>query len=79
MCMDDPGRVVALDAAGAIVDAAGRRRRASTLLMPDVAVGDWVTVAAGVIVDRLSPREATEIQEILARGRSAATAQRSQP
>jgi len=79
MCMDDPGRVVALDAAGAIVDAAGRRRRASTLLMPDVAVGDWVTVAAGVIVDRLSPREATEIQEILARGRSAPTAQRSQP
>jgi hydrogenase assembly chaperone HypC/HupF len=65
MCIEDPGRVVAVDELGAVVDTAGRRRRASTLLLPDVAVGDWVTVAAGTIVDRLQPEEAAEIQGIL--------------
>ncbi|HEY8439118.1 MAG TPA: HypC/HybG/HupF family hydrogenase formation chaperone [Candidatus Limnocylindrales bacterium] len=65
MCIEDPGRVVAIDALGAVVDTAGRRRRASTLLLPEVAVGDWVTVAAGTIVDRLRPEEAAEIQTIL--------------
>jgi hydrogenase assembly chaperone HypC/HupF len=65
MCIEDPGLVVAVDELGAVVDTAGRRRRASTLLLPDVAVGDWVTVAAGTIVDRLQPEEAAEIQGIL--------------
>lgn len=69
MCIEDPGRVVAIDAAGAVVDVGGRRRRASTLVMPDVAVGDWVTVAAGTIVDRLRPEEANEIRQILDRAR----------
>jgi hydrogenase assembly chaperone HypC/HupF len=67
MCIDDPGRVVALDELGAIVETPARRRRASTLLLPDVAVGDWVTVAAGTIVDRLTAEEAAEIREILDR------------
>ena len=67
MCIDDPGRVVAIDALGAIVETTARRRRASTLLVPDVAVGDWVTIAAGTIVDRLTDAEAAEIRLILDR------------
>jgi hydrogenase assembly chaperone HypC/HupF len=67
MCIDDPGRVVAVDEHGAIVETPSHRRRASTLFLPDVAVGDWVTVAAGTIVDRLSAAEAAEIREILDR------------
>jgi hydrogenase assembly chaperone HypC/HupF len=67
MCIDDPGRVIAIDDLGAIVETPTHRRRASTLLLPDVAVGDWVTVAAGTIVDRLTPEEAGEIREILDR------------
>jgi hydrogenase assembly chaperone HypC/HupF len=67
MCIDDPGRVVAIDSLGAIVETAARRRRASTLYLPDVAVGDWVTVAAGTIVDRLTDEEAAEIRLILDR------------
>jgi hydrogenase expression/formation protein HypC len=65
MCIEDPGRVVEIDALGAVVDVAGRRRRASMLVLPDVAVGDWVTVAAGTIVNRLDPEEAAEIRRIL--------------
>lgn len=65
MCLSFPGQVVAVDAAGAAVAADGRLRRASTLLFPDVTVGEWVSVAAGTIVDRLSIAEAAELQRLL--------------
>jgi hydrogenase assembly chaperone HypC/HupF len=65
MCLGFPGRVLAVDASGAVVDLEGRRRRASTLLVPDVAVGDWVYVAAGTIVDRIDPAEAAAIRSTL--------------
>ena len=53
MCLDFPGHVTSRDGDVATVDVDGRLRRASTLLMPDVRVGEWVYVAAGTIVDRL--------------------------
>ena len=65
MCIGFPGRVVELDAAGAVVETEGRRRRASTLYLPDIAVGDWVGVAAGTIVERLEPGEVAEIEKLL--------------
>lgn len=65
MCLGFPGRVLDVDAAGAVVDVEGRRRRASTLLVPDVAVGDWVYVTAGTIVDRIDPAEAAAIRSRL--------------
>ena len=65
MCIAFPGRVVAVDPAGALVQTEGRLRRASTLLVDDLAIGDWVTVAAGTILARLEPAEAAEIQDIL--------------
>lgn len=65
MCLSFPGRVVGIDAAGAIVETDGRRRRASVLLVPDVVVGEWVAVAAGTIVDRLDEREAAELQALV--------------
>ena len=65
MCIAFPGLVVDVDPAGAVVETDGRRRRASTVFLPDIAVGDWVTVAAGTVVDRLHPDEAAEINRIL--------------
>ena len=65
MCIGYPGRVVAVGESNAIVETNGRRRHATTLLLPDVAIGDYVTVAAGTIVGRLEPDEATEIQRLL--------------
>jgi hydrogenase assembly chaperone HypC/HupF len=67
MCLAAPARVVALEVGFAVVDAEARRRRASTLLFPDVAIGEWVAIAAGSVVDRLSPAEAAEMQAILDR------------
>ncbi len=67
MCVGFPGLVVEVDATGATVDTEGCRRRASTLFLPDIAVGEWVYVAAGAIVDRLDASEAREIRATLLR------------
>ncbi len=65
MCLGFPGLVVAIDATGATIDTEGRLRRASTLLAPDLAIGEWVFVAAGTIIDRLDPQEAAFIRTSL--------------
>ncbi len=65
MCLGYPAQVVAVDDAGATVDDGTRRRRASTLVMPDVAAGEWVLVTTGAIVARLDADEAAEIRAML--------------
>jgi len=75
MCVGFPGQVMAVDAFGATVQTLDRQRRASTLLLPDVAVGDWVYVAAGSIVERLDPAEAQEVTDLLLQAVEAETAE----
>ena len=65
MCVGFPGTVVAVDEFGATGNQHGRLRRASTLLIPDIALGDHVFVAAGSIVERLDPDEAELIRATL--------------
>lgn len=65
MCIGLPATVIAVDELGATVDQDGRVRRASTLLIPDIAPGDHVFVAAGTIVERLDPAEAELIRKTL--------------
>jgi hydrogenase assembly chaperone HypC/HupF len=62
MCLDLPGRVIGRDADTATVIVDGRIRSATTLLLPDVQVGEWVYVAAGAIVDRLTAESAAQIE-----------------
>jgi hydrogenase assembly chaperone HypC/HupF len=62
MCLGAPGIVVAIDASGAIVETDGRRRKANTLILPDLAVGEWVYVAAGTVIERLVADEAEAIR-----------------
>ncbi|MEP7379998.1 MAG: HypC/HybG/HupF family hydrogenase formation chaperone [Chloroflexota bacterium] len=71
MCLDFPGRVVERDADSCVVESAGRKRRASTLLEPDVAVGDWVYVTAGTVVERLDELTAQQINHEIAIARGA--------
>ncbi|HLB43858.1 MAG TPA: HypC/HybG/HupF family hydrogenase formation chaperone [Candidatus Limnocylindrales bacterium] len=66
MCLDFPGQVVERHDAFAVVECAGRCRRASTLLYPDLAVGDWVYVAAGTVVERLDDQTAQMINREIA-------------
>ena len=65
MCTGFPGQVTALDPLGATIRTMDRTRRASTLMQPDIQVGDWVFVAAGTIVERLDATEAAEISRVL--------------
>ena len=62
MCLGVPGLVIAIDPTGATVETDGRRRRANTLLMPDIEVGEWVYVSAGTVIERLDAQEAEDIR-----------------
>jgi hydrogenase assembly chaperone HypC/HupF len=61
MCLDFAAQVTSIDGQVATVDSDGRRRRASTLMFPDIAVGDWVFIALGTIIERLDPTAAASI------------------
>jgi hydrogenase assembly chaperone HypC/HupF len=71
MCISYPGRVVAVDGPNAVVDTIGRRRRASTLVVPDVTVGEWVLVGAGSVLRRLDPDDALALTRALDTARAA--------
>lgn len=73
MCIDFAARVVSREGESVVVDSEGRRRRASTLLVPDVQVGDWVYVAAGTVIERLDPAEAAKTNELLRSAQGALT------
>jgi hydrogenase assembly chaperone HypC/HupF len=65
MCLTLPGEVTAVEGDQAVVRTEGRLRRASTLALPDVSVGDRVIVAAGSIVSRLDPEEAEDVERLV--------------
>lgn len=66
MCVAIPGKVIEVTEEGAIVEIQGRRRSVSTLLLPDVRVGDLVVISNGMIVEKLSENEAAERDEMFA-------------
>ena len=65
MCITAPARVVGLDTEGAVVHIGGVRRRASTMVVPEIAVGDWVIVGAGTILRCLEADEALELAQTI--------------
>jgi hydrogenase assembly chaperone HypC/HupF len=65
MCLTYPGRVVAIDGHDAIVVTEGRTGRALTIAVPETAVGDWVLVAAGSVIERLTQDDAAEVRHLL--------------
>lgn len=58
MCISIPARVISIQAHHAELDVLGSRRQASTLLMPEVKVGDYVLTGLGAIVQILDEDEA---------------------
>lgn len=65
MCLGFPAQVIEVDEMGAVVEFEGERRRVSTLMLPDVAVGDRVLVAGRTIVERLDAGEAEAMRRVL--------------
>ena len=69
MCLGYPALVLEIDDLGATVDDGGRRRRASTLMCPEITVGAWVLVAAGAIAREIDAAEAESVATEIARAR----------
>ena len=70
MCLGTPARIVELDpelAELAVVERADGRFAINVgMLEPgSVAVGDWVLVHVGFAVDRMSPEDAQEAQDVV--------------
>jgi hydrogenase expression/formation protein HypC len=59
MCLTVPAKVLAVDGAKALVDSRGRQREVDASFVSP-AVGDYVLMISGVIVQRLDPEEAQE-------------------
>ena len=71
MCIVAPGRVIAHQGADVVVAHDGRRRRASTLLVGGLRVGDWVVVGSGAVLKRLEDDEALELLDTIQAARDA--------
>jgi hydrogenase maturation factor len=54
VCATVEALVVAVDADGATVEWDGRRRRAMTLLVPDLQTGERVFVGLGMVLGRIA-------------------------
>lgn len=62
MCVSWAGRVQRIDADGnALVEIDGRVVRAATVACPDARPGEWVVVATGLVLKRISAREARRL------------------
>lgn len=58
MCVSIPGRVTSIQNNQAQIDVLGAARTASTLLLPEVQIGDYVLTSAGMIVEILDEDDA---------------------
>jgi hydrogenase expression/formation protein HypC len=72
VCIAAPARILEIEEGSAVIELDGRRRRASLVRAPAVAVGDWALVAAGSVLRRLEPDEAAELADLLRPARLAA-------
>ena len=61
MCLAVAGRVKDIEGDTASVDFGGLAKRASTLLFPTLAVGDYVLVHAGFVIQKLDADDALEL------------------
>jgi len=65
MCLAVPAKVVILHGTNATVDLHGNRVAISTLLTPEVMLGDWVLVHAGFAIQKLDAAAARETFAVL--------------
>ena len=65
MCLAIPGKIESLEGGDAIVNIDGNRIHAMTALVPEVKVGDWVLVHAGLAVTAMSEADAMETLSLM--------------
>ncbi len=60
MCLAVPARIIGLENQMATVELGGLTRQASTALLPEAALGDYVLVHAGFAISLVDEQEALE-------------------
>jgi hydrogenase expression/formation protein HypC len=65
MCLAVPMRVVELDLPQAVVEVEGVRREIRADFLPDLALGDYVLVHAGIAIERVDADEAEETLQLM--------------
>jgi hydrogenase expression/formation protein HypC len=65
MCLAIPMRITAIDGKIATIELDGLSQRASLMLLPSAAVGDYVLVHAGCAITVLSEEDAQETFDLL--------------
>ena len=65
MCLTAPARVERRDGSRAVVRIGQQSMSVSAVAAPEVAPGDWVLLAGGVIVRPIDPERAAEIAAAL--------------
>jgi hydrogenase expression/formation protein HypC len=65
MCLAIPMRVVEIDGFIAVAEVDGVRREARLDLLPEVALGDYILVHAGLAIARVDPEAAEETLTVL--------------
>ena len=65
MCLAIPAKVIAMDNGMATIDMEGTQREVSTLLIEDLALGDYVIVHAGFAIHKIDETEAQESLKVL--------------
>lgn len=65
MCLAVPAKIVKLEGTNATADLHGNRVQISTLLTPEVHLGDWVLIHAGFAIQQLDEAAAAETFAIL--------------
>jgi hydrogenase expression/formation protein HypC len=66
MCLAVPMRLVEREEERGIVELGGVRREVHLGFVPDLAIGDYVLVHAGFVIERLQPEQAEEDLRLLA-------------
>lgn len=64
MCLSVPGKVEKVEGNKVIVDFGGSKREVSSMLFPDIKVGDYVLVHAGFVIQKLDPSQALKTIEL---------------
>lgn len=65
MCLAIPMRLVERDGERGVVELSGVRRQVHLGFVPDLALGDYVLVHAGFVIERLDPERAAEDLKLL--------------
>ena len=65
MCLAVPAKVIELDGEMATVDLDGVQRAVSTLMVPDIALGDYVITHAGFALHKVDEADAQASLQLL--------------